>query len=126
MAIAQNFRVAAKNYTQFIFKPNKEDVTWGGVYEKENIDKRTTTTSVFFARGNSDAAAGTAGTLVYQADNDPSTTLTFDWSVPWGLGETYLNVTVTGPIKLEKASFSEDEVLRKLVTIEIKDDAPLL
>ena len=126
MAEAQNFNLAAKNYTSHEFVPSTEDVPWGGVYNKENIKARTTTTRAFYARGDRDAAAGTEGTLTYKSTSDSSITLTFSWSVPWGLGSTYLNVSTTGPIKLEKSSFAEDEVLRQVVTIGIKDDVPLL
>ena len=83
MAEAQNFFLAAKNFTSYAFKPQTETVQWGGVYDKATIDPRTTTTKVFYARGNRNAAAGTQGTLVYKAEDDATTTLTFTWEVPW-------------------------------------------
>lgn len=126
MAEAQNFRLAAKNHTQINFVAGAESMKHGGVYEKSNIKARTTTTNVFYARGDRDAAAGTEGSITYTAEGDPSTTITFSWDVPWGLGSTYLNVTTTGDIKLEKSSFDESQVLRKLVEIVIKDDSPLI
>ena len=126
MAAAQNFRVAANNYTKIDFTPEPEIMSHGAVYNKENIKKRTTTTSVFYTRGDNDAAAGTEGTLKYTATDGSGATITFKWEIPWGVGDDTLDVTVTGNIKLEKSSFRGDDVLRNLVTIDIKDDAPLL
>lgn len=126
MAEAQNFRVAAKNYTGYDFVAGNEAMQWGGVYDKQNVKRETTTTSVFYARGNRDAAAGTQGSLTYTAHGHPETTIKFSWDIPWGSGDDKLEVTVTGNIKLEKSSFRGSEVLRNLVTIEIRDDKPIL
>ncbi|MGD1806745.1 aegerolysin family protein [Dapis sp. BLCC M126] len=126
MAEAQNFHVAAKNHTQFNFEPGNQNMKWGDVYDKKNIKARTTTTDVFYARGNRDVASGTEGSLTYTAKENSGTTITFNWDIPWGAGQVELNVTTTGNIKLEKSSFTGNEVLRKVVTIVIKDDAPLL
>lgn len=123
MAESQHFYLAAKNHTKhrFVYK-DKEKSMWGGVYDTVAIEPRTTTTSVFYARGNRDAAAGTSGWMRYEAEDDESIIIKFKWSVPWGNYETYLDVTVEGPIKLAKSHFGESEVLRKVVTIDIKDD----
>ena len=126
MAAAQNFRVAAKNHTKIDFTAGDEKMDYGGVYNKENIKQRTTTTSVFFTRGNNDASAGTQGSLKYTATDGSGATITFKWDIPWGLGDDKLDVSVTGDIKLEKSSFRGGDVLRNLVTIVIKDDASLL
>ena len=124
MAIAQNFRVSAKNYTSMDFVAGQESMDWGGVYEKANIKKATTTTTVFYTRGNADASAGTEGSLTFTSAE--GATITFKWDIPWGLGEDKLDVSVTGDIKLEKYSWRGDDVLRKNVEIVIKDDKPLL
>ncbi len=127
MAEAQNFRVSVKNYTGKDFYPEKEVMEFGGVYEIANIGKKTTTTTVFYTRGNRDAAAGTEGSLTYKT-KEGEASITFKWDIPWSLfAEEKLDVTVTGPIRLEKSSWrGKDELLRKNVEIIIKDDLPLL
>lgn len=124
MAEAQNFRISVKNFTNIKFLAGEEKMKWGGVYDKSNIKKRTTTTKVFYTRGDKDAATGTEGTLTYKSP-DGSASITFTWDIPWGLGEDKLDVTVSGPIKLEEKSWRGAEVLRKIVEIVVLDDAPV-
>jgi len=85
------------------------------------------TANVFYTRGDRDAAAGTEGKLVYTAEGDPDTKIIFNWDIPWGAGPDFLDVTVTGPIKIAgRSNFRGDEVVRRIVEIEIRDDEPLL
>lgn len=125
MAEAQNFHVAVKNHTQYTFQPQTESMSWGGVYDKQTIKPRTTTINAFYTRGDRNAASGTQGSLKYAAEQDPAVSLTFSWDIPWGVGTDSLNITTTGPIKLEKSSFTGDQVLRKVVEVIVKDDTPL-
>ena len=127
MAEAQNFRVAVKNYSVFDFIAGEEQMENGGVYEIQNIKAGTTTTTVFYARGDRDAAAGTKGTLTYK-NKDKSASITFTWDIPWGIGEDKLDVSVTGNIKIKdgKSSLRGDEVLRKNVELSIDNDKPVV
>lgn len=126
MAESQNFHLAAKNYTQYEFKPDNIHMRHGGVYNQANIKPLTTTTEAFYTRGDRDASAGTEGSMSY-ISTDGTVEIGFSWDIPWGVGEDKLDVWVAkGPVKLEKTRFRGDDVLRRVVTIEIKDDLPLI
>lgn len=127
MAEAQNFRISVENYSVFDFIAGEEKMEYGSVYEKSNIKKRNTTTTVFYTRGHRDAAAGTKGTLTYES-KDKSASITFTWNVPWGLGEDKLDVSVTGNLKIKggKSSWRGDDVLRKNIAVSIDNDKPVV
>ncbi|WP_298516206.1 aegerolysin family protein [uncultured Kordia sp.] len=125
MAEAQNFTIAVKNHTSMNFLPGEEKMEYGGVYRKNTIKKRTATSTVFYARGDRDAAAGTEGTLTYTSE-DGTASITFKWDIPWGFGDDKLDVQAFGDIKLEQTSWRGDDVLRKVVEVIIYDDIPLL
>ena len=127
MAEAQHFNVAAKNYTKYDFLVGSEQMDHGAVYDKANIKASTATLNAFYTRGDRDAAAGTTGQLTYTTrDKEHGPTITFKWDIPWGTGDDWLEVTTTGDIKLECGSFRGSSVLRRIVEIAIKDDAPIL
>lgn len=125
MAAAQNFTVVTKNHTALDFEPGKPDMDHGGVYDEQNIKAGTTTVPSFMTRGDNNASAGTEGKIVYTS-TDGNSKITFKWDIPWGLGDDFLKVSVTGPIKLERSKWSGGDIVRKTVTLVVLDDKPIL
>ncbi|MGS4947747.1 aegerolysin family protein [Meridianimarinicoccus sp. RP-17] len=120
-AAYQHLYVAAKNHTPRRFVEQERNVEHGVVEQVHPIEKRSTTTTVFFARGSNNAVVGAVGSIRFVDAEDHSTGMTIEWAVPWGSKKSSFTVTGFGDIDVEPRSLSGKEVTRKVVEIRITD-----
>jgi len=117
MAEAQNFTMAAKNYTSFKFIPGTPNMTHGGVYNQADIAHGKTIVA-FFTRGDSNASAGTEGSLKYTTA-DGEQWIKFTWDIPWGPSSSWCNVTCSDNLSVSPTSWAGDAIIRQTVTLTI-------